>query len=168
MDIHPTPNNIAFVSSTQTLSQFWRAHIWVIYIRRITVYTIIMLTQSYQLLIQRGLLLLRSEQGCLLQKLCTFEGWTPIHYDFSVVSMLWIWNLYLPKMDRAKNPPSTESVGLYPSLYNAEQHLHSVLSVGSTLLVFGENEGWKLQNLVWTMLLPPTLALHMSHLHDAK
>ena len=33
----------------------------------ITYETIIMLTQSYQLLIQRGLLLVRSKQGCLLQ-----------------------------------------------------------------------------------------------------
>ena len=46
-----------------------------------------MTTQFYQLLIQFGLLLVRSEQGCLLQKLFTFEGWTlrgliSILYDF--------------------------------------------------------------------------------------
>ena len=41
-----------------------------------------MITQSYQVLIQCGMLLVWSKQGCLLQKLFTFEGWTLIHYDF--------------------------------------------------------------------------------------
>ena len=76
--------------------------------------------------------------------------------------------MYLSKMDRAYNPPSTESYGLYPSPCNAKLNLHSVLSVSITPLESTKNEGWKLQNLVWTKLLPPTLALHMSHLQDAK
>ena len=44
--------------------------------------TTIMITKLYKCFIQGGLLLVRSEQGCVLQKLCTFEGWTLIHYDF--------------------------------------------------------------------------------------
>ena len=99
-----------------------------------------MITQSYQFLIQRGLLLVRSEQGCLLQKLCTFEGWTLSYYDFFVVSMLWIWNMYPSKMDCAQNPPSTESYELYLSLCNAKSHLHSVPSVSSTPLESVGNE----------------------------
>ena len=103
-----------------------------------------------------------------LQKLWTFEGGTLIHYDFSVDSMLWIWNLHLSDMHRIQNPLSTKSCSLYPNLCNVESHLHFVLSAGSTLLEFVKNEGQKLQNLVWTKLLLCTLALHMSHLQDAK
>jgi hypothetical protein len=88
MDIHPTPNNIAFGRSTQTLPQFSKTHILVIYISIIIYETIVMLIQSYQLLIERRFLLVRSEQGCLLQKLCTSEEWTLIRSEFSVVSML--------------------------------------------------------------------------------
>ena len=109
-----------------------------------------------------------SEQDCHLQKLYTFEGWTLIHYHFSVGSMLWIWNLYLSKMDRSQNAPSTKYFGLYPIMCNDKSHLHSVLSVNSTPPKSVENEGWKLQNLVWSKFLPPTPALHMSHLQDAK
>ena len=71
-------------------------------------------------------------------------------------------------MDCAQNPPSTKSCGLYPSLCNDESQPHSVPSVDSTPREYVENEGWKLQILVWTKLLPPITALHMSHLRGHK
>ena len=47
----------------------------------VTYETIIIIRQYYQLLIQRDLLLVRSEQDYILQMLSTFEGsWTLIHY----------------------------------------------------------------------------------------
>ena len=46
----------------------------------VTYETIIIIRQYYQLLIQRDLLLVRSEQDFILQMLYIFEGWTLIHY----------------------------------------------------------------------------------------
>lgn len=84
------------------------------------------------------------------------EEWIVIHYEYSVVSMLWIWNLLSIQGGPCSYPSSNKNNDLYVNLYNDKSHLHSIL-VGSTPPESCQKWGLEVTKLVKTKLLLPKL-----------
>ena len=101
-------------------TQFWGAHIWLI----VVYYSYIwnhnhdntILPTSHSIWFASCVIW----EGCLLQKLCTLEGWTLFYYE-----VLWIlcyaFGLCIYRTWTVlRIPPSTKTYDLYPNLCNAE------------------------------------------------
>ena len=95
-------------------TQFWGAHIWLIVVYYSYIWNYNHDNKFYQLFIQFGLLLVWSEQGCLSQKLCTFEGWTLFYYEVLWFPCYAFGICIYPTWTVLRIPPFSETHDFYP------------------------------------------------------